>query len=104
MTEQVPKVKRRYRIRWPRLILVCFVFLLFSASVLAGSLYYFLSDFKQQDGSNSTTKALSQSGGRVNILALGVDDGEYENSTDKNRPRRSDSIMLISIDPTNKRA
>jgi len=105
MTRKVPRTKRRYRIRWVRFILVCFVFLLCVTSVvLAGTLYHYLSGFGQQGAisTNAETKAVAQSGGPINILAMGVDDGEYGAGEDQ--PRRSDTIMLISIDPVNKRA
>jgi LCP family protein required for cell wall assembly len=104
MTQKAPRPKRRYRIRWVRFISMSFVILLCAASAVAGSLYYYLSSFGQQGviSINSETKAVAQSGGLINILALGVDDGEYGAGDDQ--PRRSDSIMLISIDPVNKRA
>lgn len=104
MTQQEPQAKRRYRIRWKRFLFVCFFVSFCVASALGMLMYNYLSSFEEQGAIKITadTKAVAQSDGVINILAMGVDDGEA--GVGEDRPRRSDSIMLISIDPANKRA
>lgn len=93
--------RRRYRIRWKRFLCFCLGCLICLMVGVAGSIYFYLDGFQDvMDTSGSTdvvdTKFFAQSGSRVNILALGVDDGEY--GAGDNQPTRSDTIMLFSID------
>lgn len=98
-----PQRKRRYRIRWKRFLCVCFLFLACVGVGLASGIYTYLDGFRDKTASSGSansaeTKAIVESGTRINILALGVDDGEYGAGNDQ--PRRSDTIMLVSIDPS----
>lgn len=95
--------KRRYRIRWKRFLFVCCMFLVCIGVVAAGSIYVYLDSFQGESASSGSedlgdSKVVAKIGSRVNILALGVDDGEYGAGDDQ--PRRSDTIMLLSIDPS----
>lgn len=98
--------KRRYRIRWKRFIFVCMFFLAFLGIGLAAGIYAYLNSFEgrvtAEDGADAASKNVAPLGSRVNILVLGVDDGEY--GLGENQPRRSDTIMLVSIDPESKSA
>jgi polyisoprenyl-teichoic acid--peptidoglycan teichoic acid transferase len=101
MRQDQPR-KPRYRIRWKRLLLVCFMFVVCIGLAAAGVLYYYLDSFQSRTTSGgdpqvTESKTYAQVGGRVNILALGVDDGEY--GAKEQQPKRSDTLMLISIDP-----
>jgi LCP family protein required for cell wall assembly len=83
--------------------MVCFVFLLCIGAAAAGAFYVYLDSFQQRSISSENVaqadpKAIAQIGNRVNILAMGIDDGEYGVAT--SQPQRSDTIMLISIDPS----
>lgn len=100
--KQNPQRKRRYRIRWKRFLLFC-MFILFCFGVgAAAALYAYLDSFEGKAASGAAdsagSKVVAPFGSRVNILILGVDDGEYGLGDDQ--PKRSDTIMLVSLDPS----
>jgi LCP family protein required for cell wall assembly len=96
---QNPQRKRRYRIRWKRFLIFCMFILLCFGIGAAGGLYAFLNSFEGKTASGTAdSKAVAPIGSRVNILVLGVDDGEYGLGSDQ--PKRSDTIMLVSLDPS----
>lgn len=98
MNNQQPQRKRRYRIRWKRFLCVCFFFLALLATGIAGSIYNYLDSFHGKSTSSVSAEIsdLKTIGPRMNILVLGVDDGEY--GEDPDLPKRSDTIMLFSMD------
>lgn len=80
----------RRKIRWSRVILLLFFVVILAGSVAGTALYAF------QAISATTEKIRTASGetGRINILLLGLDDGD-ENYPES--PRRSDAMILASI-------
>lgn len=86
--------RRRWRIRWPRLLLTGG--LLLAVIGLAGAWFglrhYYERNF--QDGPPLTTARPVDPGERINVLVLGVDDEAL----------RSDTMLVVSFDPVLKEA
>ena len=74
---------RRRRIRWKRVFLLLFVLLVLLVA-LAGAVRYVYS----QPGN------IEAKSNQINILLLGIDDGDAENP---NSPQRSDTIIVASV-------
>lgn len=72
-------------------IAAAFYYSIFDSSKLAASVSVNDSSVKIKDG------VLTR---KINVLLLGVDDGDPENASS---PKRSDTMMLVSIDPENKK-
>lgn len=94
--------KRRRRIRWDR-IFILLVMLLIAVVAIAGvTVYAYLSMVHTPVVTpvvKSTERPAETLKNKVNILLLGVDDRDPENPYDT--ARRSDTIMVASIDPEN---
>lgn len=86
--------RRRWRIRWPRLLLTGGLLLAIvgAASAWFGLRYYYERNF--QDGPPLTTARPVEPGERINVLVLGVDDEAL----------RSDTMLIVSFDPVLKEA
>lgn len=93
---------RRRRIRWGRVILVIVVLAVLVATAAGAAFYVYLnmSDIAIARGGGSPAvggknadAALSR---RVNVLVLGIDEGDNEIP---GAPKRSDTIIVASIDP-----
>ena len=102
---QEPSPKRK--LRWSRLLIVVVALSALVASLFWGSVWVYKNiitpptnivvDMEPtQDGAGNVAvdESLSE---RINILLLGVDDGDSDASADE--PKRTDVIMLLSVDP-----
>lgn len=98
------KVKRRLRVG--RLILFIFIALsLLFGCLMAGALAY--ATFFKHEAPPHTTAASEEISTdetlnkRINVLLLGIDDGDSEDIAN-NAPKRTDAMILVSFDPENK--
>lgn len=94
---------------WKRILLFIFISIIVLATLAGAAVYAFVSKIQTpvineapiaQNASittiNTPNNKLNQ---RINILLIGVDDGDPDNP---DSPRRSDTMMVVSIDPENK--
>ena len=95
------KNRTRYKIRWTRVLLVVIVLSIVIACS-AGAAYYAANKFWETpiaaDNSlslsdNSTSAVLTN---KINVLLLGLDDGDFDTP---NSPSRSDAMLVASLDP-----
>lgn len=99
------KVRKKQRILWGRLIsFIIVLLLLLATSVFAGVQIY---KYKFSNNAIITTTVPENAtipneiiNKRVNILFLGIDDGDSEAAIDE--PKRTDAILLVSMDPAKK--
>lgn len=93
--------KARRKIRWDRVFLVLFVILAIAASFAGAAMYVYYNQIKSADvapiapvspGENKPAEVLTK---RINILLIGVDDGEDP----ANPSKRSDTLMVVSLNP-----
>jgi LCP family protein required for cell wall assembly len=99
MRSRLENRRTRRKVRWGRVFLLLFVLLTFVAA-FAGAAYYTYSKVTAPASAGGPAAA-DKSGddklaNRINILILGVDDGDNENP---GAGKRSDSMILASIDP-----
>ncbi len=99
---RTPQERRsRYKIRWARALAMLALFILVVSSA-AGAAYYAVSNFlavpvTAADGEVSQSKPANDSlNKKINILLLGLDDGDLDNP---DAPSRSDTMIVASIDP-----
>lgn len=99
------KRRKKTKILWGRLltVLLLFIFIL-TGSIYAGSFIYkhfydktAVTQMTVPDHGNIAEELLNK---RINILILGIDDGDSEALADE--PKRTDAMMLASIDPKTK--
>lgn len=96
MQEPLSTRRRVRRVRWGRVFILLFVlFGLVTGAVGAGA-YFFLNSMHRPALVQQEQEPVAESG-HINILILGVDDGEYGNAAVT--ATRSDTIMVASIDP-----
>ncbi len=92
--------RRRRKIRWDR-ILILLVMLLAAVVALAGATVYAYLSMARVPATAQAVKATDRPPetlkNKVNILLLGVDDKDHENP--QNTARRSDTMMVASINP-----
>ncbi|MBP2628907.1 MAG: cell envelope-related transcriptional attenuator [Firmicutes bacterium] len=98
MSSMRPQRPRRRKIRWKRLVLLLVVLFTIVTSLSWAAVYTYkkLSStpaFGTKVENNKPSEPVSK---YINILLLGVDDGDNENP---GAPRRSDTMMLVSINP-----
>ena len=98
-----PKPPQR-RFRWGRFILLLIVFFCSIALFFFGGQFaysFFFGDDKDQKIVQPVDRSLTQEtlNRRVNILLLGIDDGDNEFP---DAPKRTDTMMVASIDPDKK--
>ncbi len=96
-----PGVRVRRRIRWARVFLVLLILFCILVAITGAAMYFYVNKISsvvppnKVVTDNKTGDILSK---RVNILLLGVDDGETEvPSVDV---KRSDTMIVASINPT----
>ncbi len=104
--QQEPSNKRK--LRWGRLLIVVVALSALIASVFWGSVWVYKNiidpptnvvvDMEPEQGSGTGDAVISDGlSERINILLLGVDDGDSEAAADE--PKRTDVIMLLSVNP-----
>lgn len=84
----------RRRIRWSRVLLLLIIFLLFIFGVTRATIYTYKAVFKTSSATLQNIQMPQKDYNRINILLLGLDDGDESNPES---PRRSDTMILASI-------
>ena len=100
--EQKPHCRRR-RFRWGRFIFLLVTVGLLATAVFKGTVFVYETFIDPSHGSvhitaaNDAIKSDKKLNERINILLLGIDDGDSEAA--EYEPKRTDAIILLSIDP-----
>lgn len=95
------KRRFRYKIRWSR-VFVVIILAISLVSIAAGSAYYAISKFMAApvtavaNETPQSNPAHDDSNKKINILLMGLDDGDFD---EPNSPNRSDTMIVASIDP-----
>ena len=108
MQEPTPKRK----LRWGRLLIIVVVLSALIASLFWGSVWVYKNiinpptrvvvEMEPTDGQATSNKVVDEElGERINILLLGVDDGDSDAEADE--PKRTDAILVLSVDPENEK-
>ncbi|MBQ7883984.1 MAG: LCP family protein [Phascolarctobacterium sp.] len=98
----------RRKLRWGKLLIIVVALSALVASLFWGSVWVYKNLINpptnvvvnmepEQDAAGETLVVNEELGERINILLLGVDDGDSEASADE--PKRTDAILLLSVDP-----
>lgn len=98
----------RRRLRWGKLLIIVVALSALVASLFWGSVWVYKNLINpptnvvvnmepEQDAVGEPLVVNEELGERINILLLGVDDGDSEASADE--PKRTDAILLLSVDP-----
>lgn len=99
MYDRKPTRQGHRKIRWARLFLVLCVFFLFLGLIAGAASYAYLTAhepaYGDVKGDKKTAETLNR---RVNILLLGIDDGDNESP---GAPKRSDTLILAGVNPKN---
>jgi LCP family protein required for cell wall assembly len=107
---QEPSPKRK--LRWGRLLIIVVVLSALIASLFWGSVWVYKNiinpptrvvvEMEPTDGQATSNKVVDEElGERINILLLGVDDGDSDAEADE--PKRTDAILVLSVDPENEK-
>ncbi|EAX48084.1 cell envelope-related transcriptional attenuator [Thermosinus carboxydivorans Nor1] len=94
--------KTRRRIRWSRVFLLLFVLAALTVSLAGAALYAYNAFFaapvtaRETPVPGSSLPSADKLNKRVNVLLLGIDDGDPETP---GAPRRSDTMMVASVNP-----
>lgn len=94
--------KTRRRIRWSRVFLLLLVLAALTVSLAGAALYAYETFFaapvtaRQTPAPGSSLPSADKLNKRINVLLLGVDDGDTETP---GAPRRSDTMMVASVNP-----
>lgn len=105
--QQEPSTKRK-KLRWGKLLITVIALSALIASLFWGSVWVYKNIINPptnivvdmepiDDGSGDRITTKEELGERINILLLGVDDGDSEAGADE--PKRTDAILLLSVDP-----
>jgi LCP family protein required for cell wall assembly len=98
------KKKRRLRIGRVFFLVILLIGIGIAGFTAGVTLYdhFFRADEKKvaQEEEKISDETLSS---RINVLLLGKDDGDSEDMNNPDVPKRTDSMMLVSFDPDNKR-
>lgn len=101
--EHKPERHTKRRFRWGRLIVLLTAFVLLAGAVFKGTVFIYETFIDPSHGSvhvtaaNDAIKSDKKLNERINILLLGIDDGDSEAA--EYEPKRTDAIILLSIDP-----
>ena len=104
--QQEPSPKRR--LRWGRLLIIVVALSALLASLFWGSVWVYKNIIKpptkvvvemEPTGEKTAGDIVVEEelGERINILLLGVDDGDSDAEADE--PKRTDAILVLSVDP-----
>lgn len=95
-------VRKKHKLRWGRLVFVLLVLAALLTSVFWGTVWVYdnLINPPKVDiiGANDKITQDEKLNKRINILLLGIDDGDSEANTEE--PKRTDAIMLASFEPS----
>jgi LCP family protein required for cell wall assembly len=97
----MPRLRpQRRKIRWNRLFLLVFILIAFVASLAwaAVTIYKQFSTAPALTSKVESDKVSEATGSYINILCMGVDDGDNEYP---NAPKRSDTMIVASINKEN---
>jgi len=86
----------RRKVRWMRVLLVLFLFLSMVAVMTGVLVYAYNNLFNSTATAAVETKKTPIITNRINILLLGVDDGDVDTPE---APKRSDTMILASVNP-----
>lgn len=93
--------RTRKKLRWGKLVILLLLISIIGGAFFWGSVWIYdtfinppQAKVAVADGNKESKEALSS---RINILLLGIDDGDSE--ADKSEPKRTDAMMLLSVDP-----
>jgi len=88
----------RRKIRWTRLLLVLFILLVLVMTITGVATYAYITlvDTPAAHGGADASKTADTLNTRINILLLGMDDGNVDKA---NAPKRTDTIIVASINP-----
>lgn len=90
--------RERRRIRWSRVLLLLSAVIFFMVAIATGALYmwhtHVISQTGGRDFGGSAALADDKLNKRINILLMGIDDGD-----DQSAIRRSDTMIVASINP-----
>ncbi|MDO4177722.1 MAG: LCP family protein [Phascolarctobacterium sp.] len=93
--------RTRKKLRWGRLILLLLLFVIVGGAFFWGSVWVYDTFINPPQAKvavatdkKESTEELSS---RINILLLGIDDGDSEAAKDE--PKRTDAMLLLSVDP-----
>jgi LCP family protein required for cell wall assembly len=101
MRSRLDSTRARRKIRWSRVFLVLAVLAVFLTAFAGAALYAYLNLFDTAAPASSPAPPAGKTADealakRVNILILGVDEGDSETP---GAPKRSDTMIVASIDP-----
>lgn len=95
-------VRKKRKLRWGRLVFILLVLAVFLTGAFWGTVWIYdnLINPPKVDivGANDKIAQDEKLNKRINILLLGVDDGDSEAAADE--PKRTDAVMLASFDPS----
>lgn len=103
--QQEPAPKPKRKLRWGRLLIVVVALSALVASLFWGSVWVYRNLINpptnvvvnMEPAQDEAPVVSEELGERINILLLGVDDGDSEANADE--PKRTDAILLLSVDP-----
>lgn len=96
-----PRPKRVHKkVRWGRLLMVVLLLGVLLVSLFWGTVWVyntFINPPHQVAAANDDIKNDEKLNERINILLLGIDDGDSE--AEASEPKRTDAMLLLSVDP-----
>ncbi|MDD4601449.1 Transcriptional regulator LytR [bioreactor metagenome] len=84
----------RRRVRWSRVLLLVIILIMLVGTLAGAAVYTYKTVFKVLPAGTQVGTVEAPDSGRINILLLGLDDGDREH---QGSPRRSDTIIVASI-------
>lgn len=87
------KVRRR-KVKWTRVILILIILIALVAGLASAAMYAYANIFHAPAPTVYSVKNIDPPDKQINILLLGVDNGDPE---DTNAPRRSDAMIVASV-------
>ncbi len=99
--KDLPPRRKVKKVRWFRLFLILFLLGVVGLVCFKGSIWIYNTFINppqgQVAGGDENIKNNKELNERINILILGIDDGDSEAAASE--PKRTDAVMLLSVDP-----